>query len=1001
MATKKILTDAESPPWALKKTESLNTDEPGVGSRIGQFILHERLSEPGSSPVYRAFNEEIGREEALKFIAADIDEETKNRYRHELTLLGSLEIPGIIPVYRCGTDPDETGREWTYFSMPLVKGKTLDRHIHSDHYSVSDKLRLLEKIADIISRLHEQDILHKDLKPANVMVTNLAEVKILDLGIARLLEEKENPNDYHGTPAFSSPEQLRSGEQLTKATDVYSFAVMSYLILTGRHPFLDDLNSNYQTVKEKCLKGNYPPLELFLPELQGQVSDMLNNALALEPRLRPSISAIHSILKELTTPAPTLNVSILIGDDCHAERAIADKILRNFKVYYGLGLNVQTTYGFNEDADIIVLVMWNNKVPVDEIFENSPDCLKFCLFKSDKDPLNPRAENIRKAPIATKLLENDFAIIDFKDLAELERSLFRFLRRTIKTYYPDTRRVPQRSWEGSPYIGLKTFEYKHSPVFFGRTFAISRCLDFIRLQRSVDCNAILIHGSSGCGKSSLVRAGILPILTEYTLYGNNVLWDYSIIEFNTKKITWQEQLRQAMVDKLGALPENSIPVINEHEILTWCKASADSNGLPSKQSGLILFFDQLETFFSNENEALQRRLFDDFVQTASRLQNIILIFTLRSDFLPSLDSIPQTRDALRSHGMFQLFPPNEYELNEIIRYPAIAAGLTFEDDPATGTGLEQSLCREAINSPEGLPLLEFLLTELYDGVGKEGIITWEKYNLLGGLAGALSRRAELTLKELPSECRKALPLVILKLMSYTSERHLIRNWMPLDEAYDNILYRQIIDHFVHNRLFTVSRRNENSVVSVSHEALIRSWPRVTELAKIHEDFLVFKSNLETPQKIWEKALPSEKKDLLLTGPLLKEGSSLMSRFPDFFTRREKEFLQESMLEKGKSDHARNRQRLFYARTVAIISLLTVIIAAVFTFVIIKQQERENQNLLELKDLKRERDQLYSDIHIRQEELNKLKEQRSLIDMANRISLANQQLNQLSFRLQKG
>ena len=117
----------------------------------------------------------------------------------------------------------------------------------------------------------------------------------------------------------------------------------------------------------------------------------------------------------------------------------------------------------------------------------------------------------------------------------------------------------------------------------------------------------------------------------------------------------------------------------------------------------------------------------------------------------------------------------------------------------------------------------------------------------------------MTLKELPEDCQKALPLVILKLMSYTREKNLIRNWMPLDEAYDNILYRQVIDHFVSSRLFTVNRLNESSVVSVSHESLIRSWPRIKQLAEQHENFLVFKSNLELPLRIWEKALTATKR----------------------------------------------------------------------------------------------------------------------------------------------
>ena len=1000
MATKKVSLVTATPPWEVSGSQSAVPEAPDAGVTLGQYKLLERISPEGSSPVFKALNQEIGREEALKLIASDIDEETRKRYLHEINLLGRLDIPGIITVYRCGTDSDENGRSWTYFSMPLVRGKNLDEHVRAENCSLPEKIRILERTAQIISFLHDSDILHKDIKPANVMVTETGEVRILDLGIARLTGEKEIEGEYLGTPAFSSPEQLQAS-LLTQATDVYSFAVMAYFILSGRHPYLDDLKAGYHTARESRREDREFKLDTYIPEISEELSELFNKALSIDPFKRPTMEELQKALNDSIAPATTLKISLVIGDDCRAERAILDRAIRNFQVYYGKGLEVETIYGYSDEADTVILMLWNSKVFLDDVFDDDSDILKYAFFKNGHDPLNPETTNLRETPLANKASNAGYTIIEFNDLAELERLYFRFLRRTLKSLYPDTRRIPQRSWNEAPYVGLNTFEYRHAPVFFGRTFALSRCLDFLRLQHAGDHNILVIHGSSGCGKSSLVRAGILPILCENNIYENVALWDYAIIEFNNKESSWQEQLRQSLSEKLGEATSEKGQEISQSEIDSWLSSTAYANGLKSKQCGLVFFFDQLESFFSHETEIEQRHYFDEFLMEISSRPDVIVIATIRSDFLPSIDSMPCLKEQTRNHGLFQLFPPNEYELNEIIRYPAIAAGLSFEDDPETGSGLEQSLCREAINSPEGLPLLEFLLSELYSLARADGLITWDEYKRLGGIEGALSRKAEQTLNELPEECRIALPRIILKLMSLTQEKNLIRNWMPLEEAAETSVHRNLIDHFVNNRLFTVTRRNGRAIVSVSHEALIRSWPRITELARFHQDFLNFRSHVNVPLKDWEKASKAEKPEYLLTGSLLRDGTHFWKVSPEFLTRREKEYLQESLLEKTRLDHARNKTRLRYAKAVIIISLLTVIITAIFSFVIYKQRHQQQAMLLEYNELLDQKRKLQEEIESSQSQLSKLKTEKSVIDRINRLRTANIKIQQLAAKLQKG
>ncbi|NQZ57218.1 MAG: hypothetical protein HRT88_07085, partial [Lentisphaeraceae bacterium] len=642
--------------------------------------------------------------------------------------------------------------------------------------------------------------------------------------------------------------------------------------------------------------------------------------------------------------------------------------------------------------------LWNKKIYLDDILTEPGSSLKCALFKSGRDPLMPHAANLRESPLSEKVRLAGFSQNEFSDLSELERLVFRFLRRTVKSRHPGIRRIPQRIWKESPYLGLKTFEYRHAPVFFGRTFAISRSLELLRLQRAVNHNILVIHGSSGCGKSSLVKAGILPLFCEYQLYEGISQWDYVVVEFTLKKASWQTQIRQVLLDKFDGLEDFSKDVFDQDDIRKWIEAVALYNDSAVSKSGLIFFFDQFEAFLSQENDSSQRARFDQFLSLLAQQKNIIVIATLRSDFVPLLDSLSSSYQMIKTNGLFQLSAPNEYELNEIIRYPAIAAGLSFEDDPQTGSSLELTICREAVNSPEGLPLLEFLLSELYSLAQNDGLITWDEYSRLGGIEGALTQRAEKTLTDLPADCRLSLSRVILKLMSQTRENKLIRNWMPLNEVTDHPLQRQLLDHFVNARLFTIARRQESAIVSVSHEALIRSWPRITELAALHSSFLVFRFALEDSIKQWEKAGSETKKSTFLVGPQLLEASSYLDSSPEFLTQREKSFLHESLLAFGEVEQILTQQRLRSAKRTTAISLFLAVVILVAGSVIYYLYQQQINSAEQVAGMKEQSLQLEDKLKKQQAELDKLNRKKELIDHELLQRSADQKISQLANKL---
>jgi serine/threonine protein kinase len=189
------------------------------------------LGQGGMATVYLARDQALGREVALKVMrlpepASDIGE----RLRQEARILAQLEHPGLVPVHDVGTLPD--GR--VFYAMKRVRGRRLDEHLR-EALSLSERLRLFERICETVSFAHAQGVIHRDLKPANIMVGPFGEVLVLDWGVAKLRDEGEtpvpassgpsHPSTSHGavvgTPGYMSPEQAR-GQPVDARADVFA-----------------------------------------------------------------------------------------------------------------------------------------------------------------------------------------------------------------------------------------------------------------------------------------------------------------------------------------------------------------------------------------------------------------------------------------------------------------------------------------------------------------------------------------------------------------------------------------------------------------------------------------------------------------------------------------------------------------------------------------------------------------------------------------------------------
>jgi eukaryotic-like serine/threonine-protein kinase len=210
---------------------------------IGRYRILRVLGEGGMGVVYEAEQEDPRRVVALKVIRIGLaTPERLSRFRHESDALGRLQHPGIAQIYEASMADTGFGLQ-PYFAMELIRGLPLDRYAEEHRLSTRQKLELMTKICDAVSHAHQRGLIHRDLKPGNILVDEAGQPKILDFGVARVTEAEAQRTlqtevgQIVGTLAYMSPEQvLGDSTEVDTRSDVYSLGVILYQLLSGRLP---------------------------------------------------------------------------------------------------------------------------------------------------------------------------------------------------------------------------------------------------------------------------------------------------------------------------------------------------------------------------------------------------------------------------------------------------------------------------------------------------------------------------------------------------------------------------------------------------------------------------------------------------------------------------------------------------------------------------------------------------------------------------------------------
>ncbi len=214
--------------------------------KIGRYEIRGELGRGMMGVVYDAFDPSLGRHVALKVIhptlatSAEEEERFERRFLTEARIAARLLHPGIVVVHDVGRDP-VTGT--LFLAMERVNGRTVTEIVASDHRpSWAEALDIVARVAEALHCAHEQGVVHRDIKPANVMVTAEGGVKVMDFGLAKIVEgnpEASGSGHWVGTPAFMSPEQIR-GQRIDTRADIFSLGAVGYTLLTGHRPFVSE-----------------------------------------------------------------------------------------------------------------------------------------------------------------------------------------------------------------------------------------------------------------------------------------------------------------------------------------------------------------------------------------------------------------------------------------------------------------------------------------------------------------------------------------------------------------------------------------------------------------------------------------------------------------------------------------------------------------------------------------------------------------------------------------
>ncbi len=782
---------------------------PHPGVRINQYEMIKMLGEGGMGTVWLARDLRLGRRVAIKFLQSNQPELTQ-RFLVEARTTARCQHDNIVVIYEVG---EHAGAP--YIVLEFLNGKPLTAY--TENAQKLPYTRAVEIMCAILRALqcaHEHGIVHRDLKPDNIFIMDSGTIKVLDFGIAKVLQQQSEDTSkasggirmpsplelatgsntsltrvgtIMGTLKYMSPEQWGIGIPIDHLTDIWACGVLLYRMICGRHP-LHPLDGNQLVVTAM--------LELPMPSM--------------------------------------------------AEAAPAD-------------------------------------VPRELI-----QIVDRCLLKLKE----------HRWPSAAELLS------------------------ALEPFLPG-RRTQELKIDEVPYAGLTAFQETDASKFFGRNREIAAMVTRIR-----DRPMMAVVGSSGVGKSSFVRAGLVPALKR-----SGETWETLVIRPGRKPIEALASIISPMVATAANLADE---MEEQKRLVETLRREPGHLGHVlrgrARRDGrrILLFIDQFEELYTLCTDHEERAAFTACLSAVAddATSPLRVVLSIRSDFLDRVAE-DQTFLGELTQGLFFLGAPSRDGLRDAIEQPAEMAGFKFEM-PA----IVDDMLDHLETTPGALPLLQFAASKLWEQRDKaRKLLTHNAYHAMGGVAGALASHADRVVAEIGPTKGSLVRAILLRLV--TPER--TRAIVPMAELRE--LSREVgevqrlVDQMVDARLLVVQTLDggKGSTVEIVHESLVQGWPTLRRWLDENQDDAELVDQLRTAARQWQAK--NRDPGLLWRGETADEAKKFRKRYKGALSDVERAFL-DAVVESEAAALRRRRMAV-----VGGLAGLGAVVVVLMVFLVIIQRSR--------------------------------------------------------------